>query len=56
MSRTIKGSKGSGYDFWTRRPGNTGCSGYGPFVKHTTHRRERTQSKRIVAEETKAVK
>ena len=54
MSRTVKGSKGPGYDFWSRRAGNTGCSGYGPVAKHVTHRKERGQSKRIVREQSQA--
>lgn len=51
MSRTIKGSKGVGYDFWSRRP----CSknGYGPIVKDMTKRRERMEEKKIVRNEVK---
>ena len=50
MSRTIKGAKGPGYDFWSRRAGNFGANGFGPIAKHITHRKERTQNKRIVRE------
>jgi len=51
MSRTIKGHKGPGYDFWSRRPPNTGCQGYGPFAKKVTHRKERRINKRIAREQ-----
>lgn len=46
MSRTIKGSKGCGYDYWSRRLGNNGSQGYGPSVKQRTHRLERLCGKR----------
>lgn len=42
MSRTAKGGKSPGFDYWTRRKGNESrCAGYGPYVKLRTHRRER---------------
>lgn len=41
MSRTIKGSKSIGSDYWTARPGNKGGGGLGPFYKRQTHRAER---------------
>ncbi len=46
MSRTKKGAKGPGYDYWTARPGNHGSQGYGPDVKKRTHRLERIQGKK----------
>lgn len=47
MSRTIKGSKSPGYDYWTARPGNKhGISGYGKDVKKSTHKAERQQNKK----------
>lgn len=49
MSRSVKGSKGSGYDFWTRRPFNKhGANGYGPYAKKRTHRAERAEGKDAV--------
>lgn len=27
MARSIKGGKGSGYEYWSRRPNNRGCIG-----------------------------
>jgi hypothetical protein len=53
MSRSKRGSKGPGYDYWTRRLGNNGCQGYGPYVKRRTHRLERLESKKIVQKERK---
>ena len=43
MSRSKKGSKGPGYDYWSRRAGNHLCVGYGKDVKKRTHRLERIQ-------------
>lgn len=50
MSRTKRGEKGPGYDYWGRRPLSGNC-GYGPFVKHVTHRKERRINKTIVRKE-----
>lgn len=44
MSRTIKGSKHVGFEFWTARPGNR-HGGVGPYAKLLTHRIERHQGK-----------
>lgn len=43
MSRTRKGSKAPGYEFWSRRPGP---SGPGSIAKKMTHRAERNANKR----------
>lgn len=53
MSRSKKGSKGPGYDYWTARPGNHGSQGYGPDVKRHTHRLERIRDKNLVRKELK---
>ena len=45
MSRTRRGSKGPGYDFWSRRP-HSGA-GYGREVKKRTHRTERREAKAV---------
>lgn len=44
MSRSVKGSKGCGYDYWSRRPYSSSW-GYGPDVKNLCHRAERIQAK-----------
>lgn len=46
MSRTIRGEKSGGYDFWSRRPHSGG--GYGPGVKSLCHRVERQQGRDAV--------
>ena len=57
MSRTIKGAKGPGYDYWSRRPGNeSGCNSPSPFTKKVTHRKERRINDRIARQETKNLK
>lgn len=43
MSRTRKGSKPMGYDYWSKRPYSK--NGYGKDVKDMTHRKERAMSK-----------
>lgn len=43
MSRTYKGSKGGGFDFWSRRP-HSG-NGHGPEAKKQTKRTERQQDR-----------
>lgn len=52
MSRTNKGSKGAGYDFWSRRAGNESkCNSPGPITKLITHRKERRENDSISREE-----
>lgn len=43
MSKTVRGSKGCGYDYWSKRPysGN----GHGKQIKKLTHRAERVIKK-----------
>lgn len=45
MSRTIKGSKGPGYDYWSRRHPGNGIIGHGKKVKKRTHKYERQKAK-----------
>lgn len=52
MSRSIRGGKGAGYDYWGRRALSGNC-GYGSDVKHITHRIERRQNARLVRKEAK---
>ncbi len=49
MSRTRKGSKGPGFEYWSRRP----CSGMEPGrdTKRVTHGIERAQEKELVRRE-----
>lgn len=47
MARSKTGSKSPGYDFWSSRPGSGGS---GPEAKGLTHRAERQDAKREVAE------
>ena len=52
MSRTIKGSKPIGCDYWSKRIGNKGgANGCSSYAKHYTHKRERLESKRISKKE-----
>jgi len=46
MSRTNKGSKGPGYDYWTARPYNDSkCNSPSKFAKRRTHKAERQLNK-----------
>lgn len=45
MSRTVKGKKAPGYEYWSRRPFNK-CGGTpGKVAKHRTHKAERMSGK-----------
>jgi len=44
MSRTRKGGKGPGYDFWSRR---SSVGHYGKFSKKVTRKQERARDKQI---------
>lgn len=48
MSRSKRGGKSAGYEFWSRRPGSGGCGRIGKII---THRRERIQKKDIIRKE-----
>lgn len=41
MSKTIRGQKGSGYEYWSKRPGKDGPPG--KDTKRRTHRAERRE-------------
>jgi len=45
MSRTRKGGKGPGFEYWTARPGNRAGGTPGRTTKTQTHRTERQQGK-----------
>ena len=47
MARTKTGSKGSGYEFWSKRPGRW-HGGSGPFSKRITHHAERAEGKAVI--------
>lgn len=51
MSRTIRGSKPAGYDYWSARPLNKGGGLVGKFTKTFTSRIERRNNKKLVAKE-----
>lgn len=47
MSRTRKGSKGHGHEYWSRRPHSNSCGCLpGKLSKKLTHKAERQESKR----------
>jgi hypothetical protein len=51
MARTIKGSKGCGYDFWGKRALSQ-CPP-GRYTKKLTHGIERTQRRQLIHDELK---
>ena len=51
MSRTKKGKKGPGYDYWSRRP--TPITSPGRASKKLTHRLERIEGKKKIKKESK---
>jgi hypothetical protein len=51
MSRTIKGSKSCGDDYWSKRP--YGGDGFGKSVKKITHKKERMIDKKLEREAAK---
>jgi hypothetical protein len=50
MSRTRKGSKGPGYEYWGRRPAKMKFPSPGKETKKITHRQERADEKRKLQE------
>lgn len=46
MSRTTRGEKGPGFDYWSRRHKGNGITGYGKSVKKMTHKCERQEGKK----------
>ena len=53
MSRTIKGTKPPGFEYWSKRPAS--CYGFGKKIKQRTREQERMQSKDLVREEIKEI-
>lgn len=51
MSRTKKGSKGPGYEYWSRRPAKMKYPDPGRETKRITHRQERAVCKRDLQKE-----
>ena len=41
MSRTVKGSKPTGYEYWSARPGNSNGGSPGRYTKKRTAKSER---------------
>lgn len=54
MSRTVRGERPPGYDYWSRRPGSS--NGHGRVVKKVTASKEKTASKRLVRLEIENIK
>lgn len=52
MSRTKRGSKCVGYDYWSARPLNKGGGLVGKLTKKFTARIERRNSKKLASDET----
>ncbi|MCB5206097.1 hypothetical protein [Methylovorus mays] len=44
MSKSIKGAKGPGHEYWSRRPQGGGNGTPGAYNKSLTHKAERHQS------------
>jgi hypothetical protein len=55
MSRTKKGAKGPGYEYWGRRPAKVKFPTPGKDAKTTTHHQERAENKRNLHKETRDV-
>lgn len=51
MSRSKKGGKGCGFEYWTKRAGNKDCPPPGKYSKKRTHKLERLEDKKLVKEE-----
>jgi hypothetical protein len=51
MSRSVKGSKGCGYEYWSKRP--MCYSSPGRWAKQKCHRIERQQDKDLIRAELK---
>lgn len=51
MSRSVRGSKSVGYDYWSARPLNRGGGLVGKHTKTFTARIERRNSKALVRDE-----
>lgn len=48
MSHTVKGKKGPGYEYWSRRPSKMKYPDPGRVTKTITHRQERRIAKRTL--------
>jgi hypothetical protein len=46
MSRSKKGKKSPGYEYWSKRPNS--MSSPGKISKNITHRKERADAKKVV--------
>ena len=51
MSRTKRGGKAPGFEFWSARPGNRHGNLMGRDAKRFTHSKERRDGKSIVSHE-----
>ncbi len=48
MSRSRKGKKAPGFEYWSARPGNANGGIPGKFTKRRTHKAERRAGKRSI--------
>jgi hypothetical protein len=46
MSRTKKGKKGPGHEYWSKRPGTKKAQDPGKYAKKINHRLERIEGKK----------
>lgn len=53
MSRSTRGRKPFGYDYWSRRP--TSGNGYGKYARQRTHEVERMNDKSLIRKEVNAM-
>lgn len=54
MSRTVKGKKGVGYEYWSKRPVSRNCGANpGRESKKRTHRLERLEGKKEIRKQLK---
>jgi hypothetical protein len=51
VSRTKRGEKGSGFEYWGKRPSKIRFADPGPENKKITHKQERAEKKRKLLEE-----
>ena len=51
MSRTVRGSKPPGFEYWSKRPGNKHGNLMGIYAKKFTARKERSEGKLACASE-----
>lgn len=56
MSKTKKGSKGIGYEYWSARPGNSHGATPGKVSKTITKKKERAKAKQATDDQVKSAR